>query len=388
MNANYYENKLDLKKVINASGKMTILGVSKVNKKVIDAQNYGATNFFEMDDLYIKSGKYITNLINEKVKSNSYFEDAQIVSCTSAGIAQMVATTIAENITKIQNEKLNAPFDFINFKKREVIIAKGHNINYGTPIEIMIKLGGGIVVEAGYANMCNLDDFNNKLTENTTAILYVKSHHTVQKNMLSLEDMVKFSKSKNVPLIVDAAAEEDILAYSKLGADVVIFSTSKGLNGPSSAIVLGKKKFINGLRIQNKGIGRAMKVDKSTIFGTIRAIEDYIYDISSNETNKIDTYTIATKFVDKLNKIQNINASIVKDSVREIYRASIQCEKPKIAAKIIKMQKEQSPSIYVREYQANIGIIEYDVRAISEEEIEIIIQSLKNIMKNIEEHDE
>ena len=39
--------KFDLKEVINASGKMTILGVSKVSESVLAAQRFGGEHFFE-----------------------------------------------------------------------------------------------------------------------------------------------------------------------------------------------------------------------------------------------------------------------------------------------------------------------------------------------------
>ncbi|MFZ2572002.1 MAG: SelA-like pyridoxal phosphate-dependent enzyme, partial [Trichococcus flocculiformis] len=42
--------KFDLKEVINASGRMTILGVSKVSQAVLAAQQYGGEHFFEMED--------------------------------------------------------------------------------------------------------------------------------------------------------------------------------------------------------------------------------------------------------------------------------------------------------------------------------------------------
>ena len=42
--------KFGLKEVINASGRMTILGVSKVSEKVLEAQRFGGEHFFEMSD--------------------------------------------------------------------------------------------------------------------------------------------------------------------------------------------------------------------------------------------------------------------------------------------------------------------------------------------------
>ena len=80
--------KFALKEVINASGKMTILGVSKVSENVLAAQRFGGEHFFEMSDLAVKTGAYLSQLLK--------VEDAQIVSSASAGIAQSVAALIGQ----------------------------------------------------------------------------------------------------------------------------------------------------------------------------------------------------------------------------------------------------------------------------------------------------
>ncbi len=84
---NSYE-KFHLKEVINASGKMTILGVSKVSEAVLAAQRFGGEHFFEMSELSVQTGAFLANLLK--------VEDAQIVSSASAGIAQSVAALIGK----------------------------------------------------------------------------------------------------------------------------------------------------------------------------------------------------------------------------------------------------------------------------------------------------
>ncbi len=71
-------------------------------------------------------------------------------------------------------------------------------------------------------------------------IMYIKSHHCVQKSMLSVLDAVQVAKEYNLPLIVDAE-EEDLNVYYELGADLVIYSGAKAIEGPSSGLVIGKK---------------------------------------------------------------------------------------------------------------------------------------------------
>ena len=78
--------KYQLKPVINASGRMTILGVSTPEQEVVDAVNFGLGHYFEVKDLVNKTGAYLAGLLD--------VEDAVLVSCASAGIAQSVAAMI------------------------------------------------------------------------------------------------------------------------------------------------------------------------------------------------------------------------------------------------------------------------------------------------------
>lgn len=366
MNVNSYE-KLHLKEVINASGKMTILGVSKVSDKVLEAQKFGGQHFFEMEELAVQTGKYIADLLKA--------EGAHIVSSASAGIAQSVAALIGQG----SQQHAYHPYSDAVTKGREIIIPKGHNVDYGAPVEVMVAQGGGQIVEAGYANMCSPEHIEMMISDKTAAILYVKSHHAVQKSMLSVKEAIEVAHKHQLPLIVDAAAEEDLFAYTSLGADLVIYSGGKAISGPSSGLVLGKKRYIDWVRLQGKGIGRAMKIGKDNILGLVQAIEEYIENGSeSGESMK----KRLLPFVSELNKIPNIDAKIVQDSAgRDIYRASVKFNGEKTAKEVIREQKLKSPAIYTREYQANNGIIEYDIRAVNEEEMKKIIQRLLEIMK-------
>ena len=204
-----FYQKLNLKHVINASGKMTILGVSKVSQESIDAENFGDTHFFEIADLVKKSGDYIAKLLGT--------EEAVIVNSASAGIAQSVAAVIGQG----SKYHLYHPYSS-KFSKRNIIIPKGQNVDYGAPEEIMIELGGGKVVEAGYANMCTVEHIEMMIDENTAAVFFVKSHHAVQKSMLSVQEAVKVAHKHKLPLILDAAAEEDMQKYLSLGVDIII----------------------------------------------------------------------------------------------------------------------------------------------------------------------
>lgn len=357
--------KFDLKEVVNASGRMTILGVSKVSESVLAAQRFGGEHFFEMEDLAVKVGAYLGQLLQA--------EDAQVVSSASAGIAQSVAGIIGQgdlyHVYHPYTERI---------ERREILLPKGQNVDYGTPVEVMVELGGGRVVEAGYANMCTPEHVEMLITANTAALLYIKSHHTVQKSMLTVEEMATVAKKYEIPLIVDAAAEEDLFKYYVAGADLVIYSGAKAIEGPSAGLVVGKKEAVKWVRLQSKGIGRAMKIGKDNMLGFAQAVEDYL--VHGSEAGEAMKARLVP-FVNQLNQIPNLQAAIVQDSAgREIYRASIKVTGNLTAKEVIQQLKTKSPAIYTREYQANNGIIELDIRAVNQAEMDKIVQRLQEIL--------
>jgi len=358
--------KYKVKQVINASGKMTILGVSRVSDIVAAAQKEAGQSFFEMSDLTEKLGYHIAKLLGT--------ENATIVSSASAGIALSVCAIIGQG----SMYHVYHPYT-TNIKKREIILPKGHNVNFGTGVEIMVNLGGGKVIEAGWANECSLEQVEMEINENTAALLYIKSHHSVQKSMLTVSQMAEVANKHNLPLIVDAAAEEDLTKYYNDGADLVIYSGAKAIEAPSSGMVIGKDKYIKWIQLQGKGIGRSMKIGKENMIGLVVALEEYL---ANGPESKESQESRLLPFIIKLSAIPGIEANEVKDDAgREIYRASVKITFHNIYGKdVVKQLESGDPAIYTRNYQANNGIIEFDIRSVNEDEMDIIVKRMLEIM--------
>lgn len=362
--------KYHLKEVINASGRMTILGVSTPRPEVSETVAQGLNEYFEMKDLVNKTGEYIAKLLK--------VENAVVVSCASAGIVQCVAAYIVKQDLELLYN-LHASDKYV---PREIIIPKGHNVNFGAPVGTMVSLGGGIVVEAGYANECKPEHIEALISPDTAAILYVKSHHCVQKSILSVSEAAAIAKKHQIPLIVDAAAEEDLQAYYNMGADLVIYSGAKAIEGPTSGLVIGRKQAVEWVKMQSMGIGRPMKVGKEGILGLTKAIELYMTD-PKKETGQ-QMIEKMTPFIDKLNQLNGISAKVVWDDAgRDIARAEISFD-PKVIGKtaleMIPLMKQGDTAVYFREYKANDGKVEADVRSVSSAQLDIIYHKIKQIM--------
>ncbi|MGV3002301.1 DgaE family pyridoxal phosphate-dependent ammonia lyase [Vibrio sp. E150_018] len=361
--------KYNLKQVINCSGRMTILGVSTPTESVSEAVNAGLNQYFEMKDLVIKSGEFIADQLET--------EAAVVVSCASAGIAQSVAAMIVKD-DQYRLENLHAhQHDVPN----EIVIPKGHNVNFGAPVSTMIMLGGGQVKEAGYANECTKAHLLAAITPNTAAILYVKSHHCVQKSMLSIEEAVEVARAHQLPLILDAAAEGDLKSYYKMGADLVIYSGAKAIEGPTSGLVVGRQQYIDWVRMQSQGIGRAMKVGKEGILGLTQAVAEYYTRNHETGQQMVDKMK---DFIEQLNKLNGVDAKVVWDSAgRDIARTEISFDETALnmtTPTIVNKLTATSPAVYCRGYKANEGKIEIDARSVTKSDLELVSNKINSII--------
>ncbi len=143
----------------------------------------------------------------------------------------------------------------------------------------------------------------------------------------------------------------------------MIYSGAKAIEGPSAGLVVGKKEYIDWVRLQGKGIGRAMKIGKDNILGFTQAVEEYLAHGSESGASMQERLK---PFVEAINNLSDLTAKIVQDGAgRDIYRASVKVDGRKTAKEVIQALKAESPAIYTREYQANNGIIEFDIRSVN-----------------------
>lgn len=361
--------KYGLKQVINASGRMTILGVSTPSADVVETVQYGLNHYFEIKDLVNKTGAYIAGLLG--------CEDAVVVSCASAGLAQSIAAVIVKDNDWLLENLHAAPLDV----PHDVVVPKGHNVNYGAPVGTMVTMGGGRLVEAGYANECSGAQLAAAITPQTVAILYVKSHHCVQKSHLSVAEAAQVARQHGVPLIVDAAAEEDLQCYYQSGADLVIYSGAKAIEGPTSGLVTGRQQYIAWVKRQSMGIGRAMKVGKEGILGLTHAIENYVAQEKVSGAQMVEKMT---PFINRLNAINGISARVIWDAAgRDIARTEIHFDEAVIGqstAQVVQSLKTGDIAIYFRGYKANEGIVEVDVRSVSAEQLDTLFSCINALI--------
>lgn len=362
--------EIGLPRVINASGRVTVLGVSTISDKVAKAAVAGGQSYVVVENLMDKAGEIISQYTGG--------EDSCPTVCASAAIALSVAGMISRGKKTIM-DRLPDSTGLAN----EIILQKGHVINFNAPIETMLRLGGGVPVEAGCATEVVVEDVEELINEKTVALLYVKSHHCVQKGMLDLPTMIDIAHRHNLPLMVDAAAEEDFRKYIAMGADLVCYSGAKALEATTSGFVTGKKELISYIKKQYHGVGRAMKVGKEAIMGLLAALEQYENKDKQAEVAK--NVKIVDWLVDEINQIPNLKAQKIQDEAgRAIFRARVFVDPEKAGMTATELEgklKAGTPTIRCRTEFMSLGSLDFDPRPLVEGDKELIVAKLKEIME-------
>ena len=259
MPQNDIHDELGLRPVINVSGTMTALGASIVVPQAIHAMSRGLGEFFEMGELQKRASAIIAELTGA--------ETGFVTASCSSGITLAVAGAMTgSDLHAIERLPDTSTL------RHEVVMLAGHMISYGAPVEQAVRLAGAKVVPVGQATSSHAYQLAGSINENTAAGVFVVSHHVVDYAQLPLRTFAEICHSKGVPVIVDAASEYDLRLFLEMGADIVLYSGHKFLGGPTSGIVAGSKALVKAAFLQNRGVGRGMKVGKESIIGVMAAL--------------------------------------------------------------------------------------------------------------------
>jgi D-glucosaminate-6-phosphate ammonia-lyase len=290
--------RLGLRPVINVSGTMTALGASIVVPDAVEAASAILTEFVEMGDLHRRASSVIAELTG----AEAGFVTA---SCSAAISLAVAASMTGSDLAAIERLPDTSRL------KDEVVIQSGHMVGYGAPVEQAIRLAGAKVVPVGQATSAHAYQLAGAITELTTAAVYVVSHHVVDYAQIPLKVFCDTCHAHGVPVIVDAASEYDLRGFLADGADLVLYSGHKFLGGPTSGIVAGSKGRVRDVYLQNRGIGRGMKIGKEGIVGALAALQAWKardHDgIRARERQALDCWS------DALENHAGVTAQIVPD---------------------------------------------------------------------------
>jgi uncharacterized pyridoxal phosphate-dependent enzyme len=259
-------DELGVRKIINGSATLTMLGGSLMPPVVLAAMAQAAQFFVDLDELQDKVGKKIAEWTHN---------EAAYVSCGAA--AGMVLSTAA-CITGLDVEK-RSRLPYTDGMQNEVIVHRRGRVGY----DFAIRQAGGILVEIGSEEGATPTELESAINDRTAAI-FVFYKNLCMVGQISLELQIEIAKKHGIPLIVDAAAQlppvENLWNFTRMGADLALFSGGKGLCGPqSSGLILGRKDLITACAFNacpRPFIGRPMKAGKEEIVGLMAAVRSYL----------------------------------------------------------------------------------------------------------------
>jgi len=352
--------QLELPRVINASGRMTALGVNTLSDEVLAAMAVAGGSYVEIDQMKHTVGREIAALIGA--------EDAMVTTGAAAGVALMVAACITgTDLTRIQ-----ALPDALGYPN-EILIQAGHQVNFGADITQLIRMAGGVPRALGSVNSVSEAHLTGAFGPRVAALLYVQSHHTMQKGMLSLQRCIELCQAPGIPVLIDAAAEEDLTRFVGSGAALVTFSGGKAIGGPTSGIVAGRRALMEACRAQDAGIGRPMKIGKEALAGLYTALAAYIQRDLQAEQQRcaalVDELLAGFAPVAKTERLTD-------EAGRGIERAAVVVE-PTQAKALIAFLRAGQPPIHPRTHLANLGIVAFDPRPLADGEATVIIERVQ-----------
>ena len=356
---------------VNVSGTMTSLGASIMVDDAQSAMREISPYFIKIHELQSSAGKIISELTGA--------ESGFITASSSAGITLSIAALMTG-----KNPGLIEKLPNTEGLKTEVVVQSGHLCNYGAAIDQAIRLSGATTVSFGQSTQVQDHQLYNAINENTTAGLYVVSHHVVEYGQMPFDCFCRICHEKGIPVIVDAPSEYNLKTLIDKGADIVIFSSHKFLSGPTAGIVAGKSNLIQACYMQNIGIGRGMKVGKESVFGAMSALQAWKSRehkaIRSEETHTLELWQQAA------NGFTGVKADIVGDPTHNpLSRLKISIDKntfnSSAASVALALSKCEVP-IIVRDHEVELGYFQLDPCNLAEGHAEIVANSLQNVLNS------
>ena len=262
---------IGVKPMINASATETVLGGSRMHPEVVKAMAEASRNFFDIRELHAAVGKRIAELTKNK---------AAMVSGGVASSFYLISMALIKLTDPDVFEKIPAQPP----KGQSAIVYKSHRVEYvcgieqaGLELRVIGDVGSNTDPEAELLE-------KEILREKPLFFLYVMAGLWIPPGAPTLESAIRVCKKHRVPLILDAAAQlpprSNFWNFTKAGADIVLFSGGKDLQGPShTGLVLGDERIVEACReiiSPNEGVGRFFKIGKEELIAALTAVEMYM----------------------------------------------------------------------------------------------------------------
>ena len=248
---------IGIRPMINGRGTFTIVSGSLMLPEVREAMSAASRHYVHIDEMM--------NAIGVRLGELTGAEFGMVSSGCSAAIAHATAACVAGG-----NPDLHVRIpNLTGFAKDEVIIPRHSRNVYDAAVR-----GVGVRV----IEVATVEELEMALGPRA-AMIYIYAGPNAETGPLAFETLARIAKQKNVPVMVDAAAELLTVpnVHLQRGATLVGYSGGKVMRGPQAAgILIGRKDLIQAAWMHSAphhGYGRSMKVGKEEAMGMLMAVE-------------------------------------------------------------------------------------------------------------------
>src|ERR1700678_982760 len=252
---------IGVRPIVNARGTFTIISGSQSLPEVKQAMYEASKYYVQMDEMMAAVGAEIA----------MHMGAPSAIVTTGCEAAIAVATVACICGTDPERSQampyLNAPHK----GGKQVIIPKYSR----NPYDFGVRMSGPEIVEVETE-----EELRSKLSDRV-AMIYLLSGPRAFQEPLSIKSVCAIAKEKNIPVFVDAAAEEPLCPNIHLaaGATFVGYSGGKCMRGPQAAgVLLGPKDLCQAAfwnAAPHHNWGRALKVGKEEAMGMLAAVEQW-----------------------------------------------------------------------------------------------------------------
>ena len=247
--------------IINCRGTFTIIGGSVELPEVLAAIEEASRHFVQYDELAEGVGRRLAGITGA--------EWGMIPAGCAAGLKHVTAACV----TGGNPEKLIRIPDLTSLIKTQVITPRYSRNAYDHAVR---NIGVEMVMVETPAELAHA------INAKTAMIYLVAGSGSEEGQPLSLGTIVEVAKPAEIPVLVDAAAEDLTIPCIQIekGADVVAYSGGKAICGPQGAgLVLGDKKILMSAwqaSSPHHGPNRDNKIGREGIMGMLAAVEAWV----------------------------------------------------------------------------------------------------------------
>ncbi len=245
--------------LVNCRGTFTIISGSQTLPEVKRAMDEASRHYVNLDELMNAVGQRLAELTHAEW------------GIVTAGCAAALTHATSACIAGADPEKMQRMPKLDGMKNQVIIPLHSRNV-----YDHAVRMTGVDIVEVGTPEALETA-INPK-----TAMIMIMSSPRSESGPMSTENICKIARARQIPVIVDAAAETLTIPNKHLlrGANMVAYSGGKCIRGPQAAgLLLGQKDLLQAAWLNSAphhAFGRSLKAGKEEIMGMLAAVEMWV----------------------------------------------------------------------------------------------------------------